>query len=74
MNLALNGSPGNRTVSAISTSFIGLMCGVDFIKYSSQYLYSNLSICLTMYIIIFFKSAFKHYILTILRTFYSYLY
>ncbi|EOR39291.1 hypothetical protein S122051_2326 [Staphylococcus aureus subsp. aureus 122051] len=27
-----------------------------------------------MYIIIFFKSAFKHYILTILRTFYSYLY
>ena len=31
------------------------MCGVDFIKYSSQYLYSDLSICLTMYIIIFLK-------------------
>ncbi|PNZ48670.1 hypothetical protein CD116_11495 [Staphylococcus schweitzeri] len=71
MNFARNGSPGNRTVSAISTSFIGLICGVDFIKYSSQYLYSNLSICLTIYIIIFFKSAFKNYILTIFRTFYS---
>lgn len=33
MNLVFNGFFGNRIVFVILMLFIGLMCGVDFIKY-----------------------------------------